>query len=909
MTAPLFVDESGNIKKVSPEIAAQSGWRPAEKADIEQAIKVKEAESVSGHLKQAGKAAAAGAFDAVTGIPRAITAGAAAITGGEDMLEHVSGNQFLEDLSAVGTELMGGQGAEAAGRQFRQQRQLEAKVNPGTEMAAYAGGQVGGILATGGGSLAGAAQGGTTKALGGGFLARQAGRFAGGFVEGAPLGMTQGQHDAYIEGRHLTAEQNVANGLMGGILGGGLSAGAGATGEGLSKVFGKAREGVQALAEKTSEGSFLRKALGTNDEAVANTIKSTLGEDLVSPEVTQHVRDGFSGKNLAALRAETEGAAAREMRSAVNQIESSTKNLSAEWRELKASNVAKTIARDEGSAAQQSVVAQDALGSVRSKVEAMKADPVMWDQRTVQQIARPLEVAERRLGDAIESGRPEEAFVALDRFKKDVGLAKLDLNRSMPTIERDTKQVAVQVYNDIRDALTHESWGEAGAMQKNVNAAYEEYLSTRGLFNRQFLTETGKEGFSKTYGADPAKLETWVGGLGQARNDLKHAIVEQHLDSTQKLAKALAEAGELTPAKAAELKSIESAAQKFQATVSKVQKQVSAVDQAQNFIATTTGSQGVFSGATIAGSVVGGLPGAAIGMGLDAVMNPGKFLAQRMKFEAMALKTADRLGSGLDRFFGGMGATGIGAKVAETAQAVGRTAKTAAVPGALGAFGAVAKTPELAFEKRRQEIIDASQAGNGGVRKALAAEYGDIPTQDPHGFAGAVMTATNALDFLRGKMPAGGPDLQSLTPNTSQLQPSKVEIQEFAEVWNAVQDPLSIIDAIGDGEMPSPDAMEAVQTVYPRMYQQWQVETMTRLRKMDAAGEEVPIRQRLILDSLLSLDGAGEPTFAPSFGAQWGNLIGTQPAQQGGGPPPPRASAGSLSGSAKTRTLSQIGGM
>ncbi len=907
MAGSLFVDDAGNVKKVTPEIAEQSGWKPAERADIERAIKIAETESVGGHLKQAGKAAAAGAFDVATAPARLLSAGAAAVTGGEDMLGRVSGNQFLEDVSAVGTELAGHGTAEAAGRKFQQQRQLEAEVNPGTETAGYIAGQVGGALATGGGSLAAGAGAGTTRALGGGFLARTAGRALTGAIEGAPIGMTQAQHDAYIEGRHLTAEQSMAAAGVGAILGGGISAGAGAAGEGLSKVFGKVKEGAQRLADKVGEGGALRKALGTSDEAVANTVASTLGEDVVAPEVVQHVRDGFSGKNLATVRAETEGAAAREMRASVNQIEGSTKQLTPEWREFKYENVAKTIARDEESAAQQSVIVRDRLADVRQRVDAMRADPTAYGERAaVNKLEGSLQLAERKASAALESGDMAKAYTALDTLKRDMG----PIGRKNALVSSDQAAVAEvrDIYEGLRQDLTHEAWGGAGVQQQKTNAAFEEWLGTKHLFDRQFMTETGKEGWQKTYGADPAKLESWVGGLGQARNDLQHAIVEQHLDSTQKLARALSEAGELTPAKAAELKSIETAAKQFQATVTKVQKQVSAVDQAQNFIATTTGSQGVFSGATIAGSVVGGLPGAAVGMGLDAVMNPGKFLAQRMKFEQMAIKTTDRLGQGLDKFFGSMRGSALGQKIGEAAQATARTARAASVPSALGAFGAAGKTPLQAFESRRDEIMTASADNNGGVRQALAAQYGDVVGHDPHGFAGAVLTASNALDFLRGKMPMSGPDPESLTPMTTQLQPSKVEIQEFAETWNAVNDPVSVVEAMADGQMPGVDAVEAVQTVFPALYQQMQSETMARIRKQDEAGDEIPIYHRMMLDTLLGLDGAGEPTFAPSFGAKYGPTMGAPVADQG--PPPGRkgGQVGSLGKRLQTRTQTMLGG-
>ncbi len=708
--------------------------------------------------------------------------------------------------------------------------------------------------------------------------------------------MIQAQDEAYLQGRQLTAEQSVAAAGVGALIGGGLGAGA----KGLGEVFGAARSAVGKV-----DGSLLRKAAGTSDEAIKNTVASTLGEDVVSEDVVQHVREGLGGKNLATVRAETEGAAARDMRSAVNQIEESTKNLTPEWRELKPGNVAKTIATDDASVVQQSEIVRERLATIRERVDAMKADPIAYGERAgVNKLESSLQLAERKANAALESGDMSKAYTALDTLKRDMG----PIGRKNALVSADQAAVAEvrDLYQGLRQDLTHEAWGGAGAMQQKSNAAFEEWLSTKHLFDRQFMTETGKEGWQKTYGADPAKLESWVGGLGQARNDLKHAIVDQHLEATQKLARALSEAGELTPAKAAELKSIESSAQRFQATVTKVQKQVSAVDQAQNFIATTAGSHGAFSGATIAGSVLGGLPGAAVGMGLDAVMNPGKFLAQKLRFEQMAVKTTQRLGTALDGFFAPIG--GKAARAAEFAQEAAPVARRAAVTSALGAFGSIAKTPELAFEKRRDELEQASQDYGRGVRDSMTDRFGHVAEQDPHTFAAAVNVGSSVLDFLRGKMPMSGPDPESLTPTTTQLKPSRVEVQDFAETWNAVNDPVSVVEAMADGHLPSVDAIEAIQTVFPNFYQQMQTETMARLRKMDEAGQEVPIHQRMMLDTLLGLDGAGEPTFAPSFGAKYGPTMGAPPPDQG--PPPGRkgGQAGGIGKRLETKTQTMIGG-
>ncbi len=921
MTQPLFVDDNGAIQKVSPEIAQQSGWKPAQRADIENALKVAETESVGGHIKQGAKAAAAGAFDAVTGIPRVISAGAAALTGGEDMLEHVSGDNFLQDIYGVGSELLGhNTTADAASRRFNQQRQLEAKVNPGTETGAYIGGQVAGALATGGGSLASEAGAGATKALGGGFLARQAGRFATGFIEGAPLGMTQAQHDAYVEGRHLTAEQSVAAAGMSGVLGGGIVAGAGAAGEGLSKVFGKVKEGVAAVADKvgSEEGSgWLRKALGSGDEAVNKSVASTLNEPLVSPKVAEYVRDGVRGGDLKAAQRAAHEEATTALADATNEAIATNRKLvdKLDNRAWKLSDV-ETRAKS---------FSPEALGETKAAAAAIREDI----ETTIEGLGKDAKkvgvVQGLRDRLAVQDGiiqgteSPAKAYLAMDQIRRDAAATSKALWNGIPNNPNvDTKALYEAMaqkigghYDDsFKFLMDADRWGAQGVAQQEANTARAALIQAEHAALPRFASEVGThyEGNGltrKAFEADEGKIISNLQKMGTTEGAFSDRRAAQWLDAAENFSKAAKKYG-IGAEDAAAADAVAASANKFRSALSAAKEKVGSIDQAQAFLQKAAGTGGVLSSSTV-GGVVGGLPGAAAGAAFGAVMNPAKFLAQRIQFEQMAIKTSERLGAGLDKFFGGMSGSAIGQKAGEIAATTARTARAASVPSVLGAFGTIAKSPELAFEKRREEVITASADNNGGVRSALSQQYGELPTQDPHGFTGAVLTATNALDFLRGKMPAGGPDTESYTPMTTQLKPSKVEIAEWAETYNAINDPLSVVDSLASGEMPSPEAVEAIQAVYPRLFAQIQTETFARLRKMDAAGQEVPVRQRMLLDTLLDLNGAGEPTFSPAFGAKWGQAIGGPQQNQ---PPPGRSggAGGSIGKSAATKTLSMIGG-
>jgi hypothetical protein len=267
------------------------------------------------------------------------------------------------------------------------------------------------------------------------------------------------------------------------------------------------------------------------------------------------------------------------------------------------------------------------------------------------------------------------------------------------------------------------------------------------------------------------------------------------------------------------------------------------------------------------------------------------------------VKTAGRINGALDSFFAPM--SKAAAVVGKVTTEAGQLTRRAAAPSLLGAFGKAASSPEMAFDKRRDELMAASQNMHEGVRNVVTEKFGEIAAHDPHGFGGAVMTASTALDFLMGKMPQSGPNLQSLTPMTSRIQPSKAEIAQFSRYWNAVNSPTSVIDHFADGTISS-DEVEVLQVVYPRMYQQIQTETQTRVRAMDEAGEELPIRARMMLDTLLDLNGLGEPAFAPTFGATYGAQMGAPPPQKG--TPPHSGGPANLSKNLSTRTSAMIGG-
>lgn len=922
-----FLTQDGQLKAVAPgglQLAQDSGWRPVGN-DLEKARQVRDAGTLGGQVKTAASAAAAGAFDAFTALPRGVAA-----LSGHPVAPEFSGRGLLEQ----GAYELGGGGLEGAkaAQEFAAAERLRATENPKTAFGASLAGQVAGAL-----PMAGLG-GGLSKAIaseaGGGLLARVGGAAAAGAFEGAPLNLVAAQDQAYIENRQLTGEQALAAMGTGALLGAGAAGGAKALGElfsaavpavrekaaslfgrGAEAAEGEAAAGEQGMARAASgaeETSAVRKVLRTGDDNINRVIKATTQTEAL-PEAAEYVRAGVRGENLAEVKAVEQGAAARELRSAVSEMDVATRNLTPEWRELKAENVAKTIAKGEGAIERQAEIAQNQLGEMREKLNEMLADPAAYgDVGTLRKLDRHLTVAEREVSAGFESGKGEDMFVALDDLKKKLGpLAKPGRMLSVAADQESSREVR-GLYEGLRQTLTDDAWGKAGEMQKGVNSAFEQWLGTKRLFDQRFMTETGREGWERTFGADPAKIEPYVKGLGASRNDLTQSIIEQHLDNTKKLAQELSKAGELTADKAAELKSIEQSATRFGETLEKVQNKVGAIEQAETVLGKSKEGSGLLGGSVV-GHMIGGPIGTAVGFAAGAAANPAKFLTQRLAIEQMASRAESTIGGVLDSFFTGAresattgaGIAGAAEKVAAATRALPKAARSVGLTS-LELFQGKHATPEAAYKARTNEILAANQNYGQQVRDNAGRVFGAVADFDPHSVGAAVNSATLAMQFLQTKLPAPLIDDKSLTPTASRPMPSRMEIQQYADVYAAVTKPLDVIKQIPSGSVTQ-DQMQAIQQCYPRLYQYIQQEVMGRLIAMDRDGIEVPIRERQILDITLNLNGAGERTFSREFVMKYGpmmrDLPDQPPAQQGPGPQGPSMVATRL----KTKTDSFLG--
>ena len=117
----------------------------------------------------------------------------------------------------------------------------------------------------------------------------------------------------------------------------------------------------------------------------------------------------------------------------------------------------------------------------------------------------------------------------------------------------------------------------------------------------------------------------------------------------------------------------------------------------------------------------------------------------------------------------------------------------------------------------------------------------------PNTSAASVAIAGNAISFLKSKIPR---DPKVASPfSTSQWTPSSVQKAQFERYLNAVENPMSVIKAMKNGEV-TPEAVEALKVVYPKVFAQVQ---NSFLEKAQENRGELTYNQRVRLGTLLGI--------------------------------------------------------
>ena len=152
-------------------------------------------------------------------------------------------------------------------------------------------------------------------------------------------------------------------------------------------------------------------------------------------------------------------------------------------------------------------------------------------------------------------------------------------------------------------------------------------------------------------------------------------------------------------------------------------------------------------------------------------------------------------------------------------------------------------------------------------------------------------TLLKTIQYLASKAPKE----KVLSPGMPPVPPSRAEVNTFNRYINAIKDPTSILDDAYNGTL-TPEAVDAVRTIYPETYAAMQTSIMQQIGNM----AKIPYKRRIQISALLGHDVTG--TMSPSIVMTAQQAYAPAQPEQKQQMPVSRAKAFNLSGRSQQET-------
>lgn len=751
---------------------------------------------------------------------------------------------------------------------------LPALATGGTSLAARAAGALpAGLAARAGlgieqavaGSLAGLAERGVAGRL----AQRAVSSAAGGAVEGAVFEGRRVLTESMLGDQELTGEQLAAAMGMGALIGGvgsGLVTGSATlAGAGFRRLNDGARDAL---------GGFWRQAEGTElRPGVVDAVFDSLG---------RRAGTGLPAEEQAfvrgALGATPEG---RRIRDVIRQGDAPISEAVPRLRRIldEDEEIARSVQdfaigslkrapierRINDLSPEMAAAARETIGEIDRFADFIGSRPGMFAGAgfAERQLRGLFDEFSFAIEKGIERGGREGAadvFLALDMAKRRLGRITKRTTR-----DRLVHEEFDALYNKLRTHLEAEDlYGDAAHIQREVNAAWAPFLANSGQFRGKFLAKAGEqEGFIDLYSADPRALESFLRQVGTEGAALDEEIFRRHIASRQQLSDTIAKhfdvPEELTQAVTQSRRNVDALAKELEhidavvKTSNQFRRLRELVQQRSQLV---PGGIGAAIGGGLFGPV-GAAAGAALG---GAIVRPDQAILTLAQIEAVRGNLRSQMRSqvreALRRSLPSREAVRTGVQAAK---------RVATVQVSLAAFDekveqvlGFTSSPEQATERvssRTERIAEAAPNVHGHMASAVQ----------------------RAAAFLRARIPPAAVPAPSIIPNLPRPRPSDTEIAQFMRYVRAVEDPRTVLEDLGDGQL-TPEAVEALREVYPRMYGDL---VQTVMEQLSETRGTVTYETRIRLGLLLG--APTDPSLDPGFVARM-QQSAPAPAQ-----PPPQA--------------------
>ena len=727
---------------------------------------------------------------------------------------------------------------------------------------------------------AGTAVGGVVRGTGSSLLRRGAGTVARLATEGAIEG-TVGEAGRMITEEALgdpglTAEAVLARLGSGALLGGATGGVLGLGGAGVGEAFRASRRAMSGAADLLTR--TWRDTVGTElSPTVARTWAMVSGAD---PEdlgrVLSMTADGRRIRSLGSRGDAVFDDGTREVSRSLDAVERARAHASDFWsRGLKRDQVLSRIAT--GRLMDQATAGAEAITSARAltrRVFDLPGDYAPGTSGLMRRIDQVLEARESSIARALTGGdspaSAAEIFTALDEFKREVG--RLRTNRNI--VGTAAAGPLDELYEGLRTTLERtDLWGEAADMQRAVNEAFTRELSSRRAFVRRFLGGDGMrddvDPFRALATSDTRVINSFLRQAGTVANETAEGTFEQTLQSTRELLRVMDDALDLPANVRRDVAAGLAASDGAISTFNRVRADAADLNQWRRVMSANDSTA-----RTVMAAATGGFAAGPLGAALASA-------AASPSVAVRALGTVERL------------ASGAGDQITDAVRAFVRGSATAATRAATEAArrARIAATMGATTYQERVRELEEAQRNPRRAAEELARRVDGLESA-PALRSAILATAARGRAYLEQVRPRPRTPPGQIRPDAGAL-PSAEEMSRFLRIARAVDSPLSILSDLRDGDL-TPEAVEALRQVHPRLYEEIRGAV---IRELAQSGASISYDRRIALGVLFN--APTDPALTPQAIALNQSLYAAQTAPatpRRGTSPAPNVAGASFSG-------------
>lgn len=627
---------------------------------------------------------------------------------------------------------------------------------------------------------------------------------AGSAVEGALYGgLGNTITEQALGDPNLNAEKIMGNFGYGALFGGALGTAIKGAEIAVPEAVGAARDGL--IKMKNVLIGTGEKDAGLLGKTLPDNISKALENRAINLDVDQQAK----------LINET----ATELNGVTKNIESSVKDLN---KEIRPKEVSALINSADAPKVSQS--AETVVQKINNAIETMRNEPEIYSGTA----ARKLELFRDGLtGKITNESAPIDVFNTLRETKQ--GLQKIVFSKIPTSQEAESINILNGLSKDINGILKDpEIFGAAGsalAEHDSVLSKYYKYVDPNAgklktPFEKSFMTVTGNGPNAKKI-IDPKKLELAFKTKETVRGAEKMRLLDEYYSTIKDLPDHIEKTYANVPNERFESSSLKKMISDSEANTSDAgTKYLESKKHQKNGI-----GLGDYLSATIASHHP--VFGAAI---------------QAYKLYTRPIEQINKLAQ-IERLAG------------KITSGIGRGAKAIFDPTVKGLGSSAGIAAKLSLEDKRGDHKDLSdklselQNNPSKLLDLISSNTEHLQDAAPQTSDGLAMAATRGLQFLAAKLPTH----PNANPFDAPYEPSQSEIATFDRYRSIVENPLLALEQVKQGTI-IPETIEALGTVFPKLYDEMKSSVMEQASHMLAKKEPIPYKTKQAISMFM-----GEP--------------------------------------------------